>query len=115
MILNNFFNIHPQLEVFRAKNNNSNAFKPAKPLSFTGATDIFTKHFIETQKEIEEIFIKDPESNWIAGSLPAGWIKKLENYPADTKNEIMYLCKFGFGKAAASFYSSGIQRQSVAE
>ena len=89
MILNNFFNIHPQLEVFRAQNNNSNDFKSSKPLSFTGATDIFTKHFIETQKEIEEIFIKDPESNWIAGSLPAGWIKKLENYPAETKNEII--------------------------
>ncbi len=81
MILNNFLNIHPQLEIFRAKNNNSNNIKPHTHLSFTGATDIFAKNFIETQKEIEEIFLKDPESNWIAGSLPDGWLKKLSNLP----------------------------------
>ncbi len=89
MIINNFINIHPKVGFWPAKINKKNESTQQNQPSFNGATEIFAKNFIETQKEIEEIFTKDPESNWIAGSLPDGWLKKLENYPNEIKNSII--------------------------
>ncbi len=58
-------------------------------LSFLGATEEFSKRFITTQKEIIDEFIKDPKSNWIAGSLPDSWLAKLTGKTQDEKNNII--------------------------
>ena len=41
-----------------------------KTPAFSGATEVFARKFVETQKEIEDVFIKNPEDDWIAGTLP---------------------------------------------
>ena len=84
-----FFNMHALLTVSAAqKTNGSSPHTENKP-AFTGAADIFAKKFIETQKEINEIFLKTPEDNWIAGSLPQGWLEKLLKYPEETRNFVI--------------------------
>ena len=83
-----FFNIHSPQAVSAVKNSkNINTQTENRP-SFTGAADIFAKKFIETQKEIDEIFLKNPEDNWIAGSLPQGWLEKLQKFPEDTRKDV---------------------------
>ena len=58
-------------------------------ISFQGATEEFSKRFIKTQKEIIDEFVKDPQSNWIAGNLPENWLAKLNGKPQDEKNKII--------------------------
>lgn len=65
------------------KNNNK------QEISFQGATEEFSRRFITTQKEIIDIFIKDPKSNRIAGNLPDSWLIKLKGKTQDEKNEII--------------------------
>lgn len=57
-------------------------------LAFLGATEVFSKRFISTQKEIIDEFIKDPQSNWIAGNLPESWLAKLNGKTNDERQEI---------------------------
>lgn len=56
--------------------------------SFCGATDIFTKNFINTQKEIAEIFLNDRASDGIAGTLPKNWQKKLSTLCKKEREEV---------------------------
>ncbi len=84
-----FFNIHFPQTVSAVKNSQSKNAQTENRQAFTGAADIFAKKFIETQKEIDEIFLKNPEDNWIAGSLPQGWLKKLQKLPEDTRNFVV--------------------------
>ena len=58
-------------------------------IHFTGATEEFSKRFITTQKEIIDEFIKDPKSNWIAGSLPKSWLAKITGKSQKEKEKII--------------------------
>ena len=49
-----------------------------KTPAFSGATEVFARKFVETQKEIEDVFIKNSENDWIAGTLPPNWLEKLQ-------------------------------------
>ncbi len=59
-----------------------------KQTSFTGATDIFTKNFIPTQKEIAEVFANDKACDGIAGFLPQRWYAKLKGETFSEKVEL---------------------------
>lgn len=69
--------IHYQSKQIAQKYNNTNKVS----ISFTGATEEFSKRFIRTQQEIIDEFIKDPNSNWIAGTFPKSWLNKIQNHP----------------------------------
>lgn len=60
----------------------------ADKTAFTGATDTFTKRFVAKQKEIAEVFEKDPDSDWIAGYLPKNWSERLKAKTEEERNEI---------------------------
>ena len=60
-----------------------------KTPAFSGATEVFARKFVETQKEIEDVFIKNPENDWIAGTLPPHWLEKLQGKSQAEKAEIV--------------------------
>lgn len=68
--------------------NNFNQYKPAT-INFCGATDIFQKEFIKTQKEIADIFVKDPDCDGIAGTLPTNWLARIKANSEEEKDEII--------------------------
>ncbi len=59
-----------------------------RTINFCGVTEELSKRFIKTQKEIIDEFVKDPESNWIAGSLPKGWLEKINRLPKKEQSEV---------------------------
>ncbi len=64
-------------------------YKNKQEISFQGATEEFSRRFITTQKEIIDVFIKDPKSKRIAGNLPDSWLIKLTGKTQEEKNEII--------------------------
>ena len=58
-------------------------------VSFTGVTEVFQKRFIQTQKEIADVFAKHPEDDGIAGSLPANWLAKIADKSKEEQSFIV--------------------------
>lgn len=61
----------------------------AAAVGFSGATEIFKKEFIRTQKEISDIFVKDPNCDGIAGTLPTNWLARIQANTEEEKQEII--------------------------
>ena len=57
-------------------------------VNFCGVTEEFSKRYIRTQQEIIDEFVKDPASDWIAGSLPQSWLAKISNLPKQEQKDI---------------------------
>lgn len=57
--------------------------------TFTGATDIFRKTFVSTQKEIAAVFENDKAADGVAGNLPKNWISKINAKTEEEKNQII--------------------------
>lgn len=61
----------------------------ANNISFTGVTEVFQKNFVQTQREIADVFSKFPEDDGIAGSLPKNWLARINASSEEEKNVII--------------------------
>lgn len=61
----------------------------SKKVVFGGATEIFKREFIHSQKEILDVFAKYPEDDGIAGSLPANWLAKIAIKTEKERKEVI--------------------------
>ena len=62
---------------------------PNKNIAFCGVTEVLSKKFISTQKEIVDEFLKDTQSNWVAGNLPPNWLFKINGKTEEERNCII--------------------------
>lgn len=71
-----------------------NSASECQKVSFMGTTEIFRRSFLQTQKEISDVFAKFPEDDGVAGALPANWLAKIAHKsPEEQKNIISKVFK----------------------
>lgn len=53
---------------------------------FKGLTRTLSRNYFASFEEIQDVFIKHPKANNIAGSLPYSWIKPVQNKPKEIRD-----------------------------
>ena len=84
----------------------------AKKISFTGATEVFKKNFLNTYEDILDVFAKNPQDDGVAGTLPTNWMARISSYPDDEKNIIIRKVYGAFRAAVKHFHPYNARKNS---
>ena len=84
----------------------------AKKISFTGATEVFQKNFLNTYNEIVDVFAKNPQDDGIAGMLPPNWLARISANTEQEKDELIRKVYKAFRAAVKHFHPYNAKKNS---